>query len=196
MKDNIHNCLHNLLSSIFSCDKYFIQDWANKSLESSLIYQPDWCASVKFWKNKYNIIATEAKPKAKQNRGIVSDYVKLGRELKLMLEKLIHCGVNDPKVYGLLVKGGVLEIYVMDIKVDGIYRFVKVDTVNLVTNFTEMVNLMRTLPILYQLKERVLTMVKRLELVELRKSKGLTVNPTLPVSRLRQSMDPKMKALK
>ncbi|KAL9544867.1 hypothetical protein PS6_008542 [Mucor atramentarius] len=149
----IHNCLHSLLLSIFSCDKYFIQEWANKSLESSPTYQPDWCASVKFWKNKYNIVATEAKPKAKQNRGIVSDYVKLGRELKLMFEKLIYSGVDNPEVYGLLVKGGVLEVYMMDIKVDGIYRFVKVDTVNLVTNFTEMTNLMRTLPILYQLKE-------------------------------------------
>ncbi|KAI8874671.1 hypothetical protein K501DRAFT_160226, partial [Backusella circina FSU 941] len=134
----IHNCLHSLLASIFSCDKYFIQEWANKSLESSSAYQPDWCASVKFWKNKYNIIAIEAKPKAKQNRGTISDYVKLGRELKLMLGKLIYSGVNEPEVYGLLVKGGVLEIYMMDIKVNGIYRFVEIDTVNLVTNFTEM----------------------------------------------------------
>ncbi|KAI8081810.1 uncharacterized protein B0P05DRAFT_447289, partial [Gilbertella persicaria] len=173
----IHNCLHNLLASIFSCDKCFIQEWANKSLESSSTYQPDWCASVKFWKNKYNIIATEAKSKANQNRGIISDYVKLGRELKLMLEKLIYSGVNEPEVYGLLLKGGVLEIYMMDIKVDGIYRFVEIDTVNLVTNFTEMTNLMRTLPILYRLKERVLSIAKRLELVELQKSKGITVNP-------------------
>ncbi|KAI9364712.1 hypothetical protein BD770DRAFT_378800 [Pilaira anomala] len=35
---SIHNCLHDLLASIFSCDKYFIQDWANKSLESSSTY--------------------------------------------------------------------------------------------------------------------------------------------------------------
>jgi hypothetical protein len=74
----IHNCLHNILSSIFSCEKHFIQEWANKSLDTSLAYQPDWCASIKVWKNKYNIIATEAKPKAKQNRRITSDHVKLG----------------------------------------------------------------------------------------------------------------------
>lgn len=114
-----------------------------------------------------------------------------------MLGKLIHSGINEPEVYGLLVKGGILEIYMMDIKVDGIYRFVGIDTVNLVTNFTEeMTNLMRTLPILYQLKERVLAIAKRLELVEIRKSKGITVNPALPVSWLRGSMDPKMKVLK
>jgi hypothetical protein len=113
-----------------------------------------------------------------------------------MLEKLVHSGVDNPEVYGLLVKGGVLEIYMMDIKVDGIYRFVEVDTVNLVTNFSEMINLIRTLPILYQLKERALSVARRLEVVKLRKSKGITVNPTLPVSWLRRSMDPKMKALK
>lgn len=89
---------------------------------------------------------------AKQNRGTISDYVKLGRELKFMLGKLIYSGVNELEVHGLLVKGGVLEIYMTDIKVDGIYRFVKIDTVNLVTNYTEMTNLMRTLvPILYRL---------------------------------------------
>ncbi|KAI9364713.1 hypothetical protein BD770DRAFT_378801 [Pilaira anomala] len=102
-----------------------------------------------------------------------------------MLEELIYSGVNEPEVYRLLVKGDLLKIYKMDIKVDGIYRFVEIATVNLVINFTEMTNLMRALLILYRLKERVLSMAKRLELAELRKSKSINVNLTLPVSWLR-----------
>lgn len=99
-----------------------------------------------------------------------------------MLEKLILSGVEKTEVYGTLVKGGVLEVYVMDFKVDGIYRFIKLDTVNLVTNFTEMIHMMRTLPILHQLKERALAMAKRLEVVELKKSRGITVKATMPDS--------------
>lgn len=38
--------------------------------------------------------------------------------------------------------------------------------------------------------------LKTPELVDLQKSKGITVNPTVPVSWLRKSMDPKMTALK
>jgi hypothetical protein len=99
-----------------------------------------------------------------------------------MLEKLVHSGVDNPQVYGLLVKGGVLEIHMMDVKVNGIFRFVEVGTVNLVTNFSERINLIRTLPILYQLKEKALSVARKLEAVELRKSKGIIVNPKLPVS--------------
>jgi hypothetical protein len=81
-----------------------MQEWANKGLESNQTYQLDWCASVKFWKNKYNIIAAEAKPHTKQNRRMVSDYVKLARELKLMLEEIIKSGADQPVVFGMLVK--------------------------------------------------------------------------------------------
>lgn len=67
-----------------------------------------------------------------------------------MLEKLVLSRVENLEVYGLLIKGGVLENYLMDLKVDGIYRYIKLDTLNLVNDFTKMINMMRSLPTLHQ----------------------------------------------
>lgn len=82
---------------------------------SSTTSQRDTITSVRFWKSTYDVVAAEAKPRTKQRREIISEYLKPGRELELMLEKSVLSVVENPEVYGLLIKGGVLEIYLMDL---------------------------------------------------------------------------------
>lgn len=116
--------------------------------------------------------------------------------MKLMLEEVVKSGAEEPEVFGLHVHGGTLGLYVMDIKSDGIYRLIDVDTLNLVTNFTEIFHLSRTMVLLHRFKDRALAMAKRLEAVELQRSKGQKVKPSLPLCWFRKSADPKMKVLK
>jgi hypothetical protein len=105
-----------------------------------------------------------------------------------MLEELIKTGVDSPEVFGLLLNGGVLEMYIMDLKANGIYRLMEIESVSLVTNFSEVIHLNRTLSLLYRMKERALAVAKILEMIEHDKSRGVT----LPDAWFRPSMDTRM----
>lgn len=36
---------------------------------------------------------------------LISDYIKLAKEMKLILHKLVHVGMNSPRTFGILVEG-------------------------------------------------------------------------------------------
>lgn len=67
--------------------------------------KPDWIAYVKPWFKKFNIIACEVKPPSKVGRGDISDYVKLGIEMKDMLNGIMDARVASASVLGILVEG-------------------------------------------------------------------------------------------
>ncbi|KAI8884615.1 hypothetical protein K501DRAFT_130576, partial [Backusella circina FSU 941] len=85
----LHNFVCHLVSFIFSCDKLFLHEWVNCTLESSNFYKPDRLASINPWKTNYNITIGKIKPPSKTNRGALSDFVKLVRQVKLALEDMI-----------------------------------------------------------------------------------------------------------
>ncbi|KAI9302078.1 hypothetical protein BJ944DRAFT_153649, partial [Cunninghamella echinulata] len=106
----VHCHLDVVLNEIFSSDPIFEQEWANGYLESckkenELIFKPDWAAFVRPWYTRFDIGVCEVKPPGKKNVGVYSDYVKMGLEMKNMLNCLVKEGVDDAQVFGILVVG-------------------------------------------------------------------------------------------
>jgi hypothetical protein len=58
-------------------------------LAKSYYYKADWVASIKPWKTKYNTVVAENKT----NHGVISDFVKLGKRMKVTHDQII----DDPQ---------------------------------------------------------------------------------------------------
>lgn len=72
---------------------------------AEIVYKPDWAV---FANGNPVIIAIgtlELKVSYKRNPGCVSDYVKLAKEMKLVLHQLIYLGVIRPIACGILIEG-------------------------------------------------------------------------------------------
>ncbi|KAG1039318.1 hypothetical protein G6F43_012535 [Rhizopus delemar] len=103
----IKNYLECFLANVFSIEESMYQSWANVVLNNKNDDQvkPDWIAYVKPWFKKFNIVACEVKPPSKVGRGDISDYVKLGIEMKDMLNEIMDARVASASVLGILVEG-------------------------------------------------------------------------------------------
>ncbi|KAG2226918.1 hypothetical protein INT45_010197 [Circinella minor] len=64
----------------------------------------------------------EVKKQGKQANIYESDLVKLGKEMKIGVEKLVNEGVEEPEVVGIVVEGVEMTTYKLDLKYDGQYR--------------------------------------------------------------------------
>ncbi|KAG0183759.1 hypothetical protein DFQ28_001039, partial [Apophysomyces sp. BC1034] len=131
----IHTHLDALLSNIFATDPIFKQEWSNGALESSRgvvdLIKPDWVVFVRPWFTRFDLGVCEVKPEGKHNSGAISDTVKLGIEMQAMINALIAEGLDDPRVCGILVKGYIMETYVMDCCHLPVYRHLLLDSVTL-----------------------------------------------------------------
>lgn len=59
------------------------------TLDSHNPHKPGWIASITPWKTTYNVIAGEAKTRETQNRGVISDFVKLGRQREWLVSRIV-----------------------------------------------------------------------------------------------------------
>ncbi|CEI90542.1 hypothetical protein RMCBS344292_04864 [Rhizopus microsporus] len=76
----------------------------NKDLAET-VCKPDWAVFAN-GNPMITVIGTlELKISYKQNPGCVSDYVKLAKEMKLVVYQLIHLGVTRPIACGVLIQG-------------------------------------------------------------------------------------------
>ena len=64
----------------------------------------------------------EVKKQGKQANMYASDLVKLGKEMKIGVEKLVKEGVEEPEEVGIVVEGIEVTIYKLDLKHDGQYH--------------------------------------------------------------------------
>lgn len=67
--------------------------------------KPDWTLYVKPWYTRFDLASCEVKPPSKVGSGDITDFEKMGLELKEMLEPLLQIGVEDAHVFGILVEG-------------------------------------------------------------------------------------------
>lgn len=72
----------------------------------------------------------EFKPKSR-NSAIESDFIKLGKHMKIMYNDLVEKRVSKPTVCGLLCQDENLNTYVMDMPSTHICRMVKLSKVTL-----------------------------------------------------------------
>jgi hypothetical protein len=112
----VYNYLNAYLDNIFSTERLFYQAWANLTLNSSKDnLKPDWTLYIKPWFKKFEITSCEVKPPGKVGRGDVSDFVKIGLELKGMLDSIVEIGVENASVFGILVEGQSISFYCMNV---------------------------------------------------------------------------------
>ncbi|CEI95817.1 hypothetical protein RMCBS344292_09994 [Rhizopus microsporus] len=90
-------------------------DVDNNKDVAETVYKSDWAVFA-----NGNLVITvistlELKVSYKRNPGCVLAYVKLAKEMKLVLHQLIHLGVIQPIACGILIKGSKCKTFVMDL---------------------------------------------------------------------------------
>lgn len=65
----------------------------------------DFMASARLFGKKYDLFTVEMKPPGGKYNGAYTDLVKVGKEMKIMVDELALAGVKEPIVCGMVVKG-------------------------------------------------------------------------------------------
>lgn len=68
-------------------------------------FKPDYIAFVKIRSTRHDLAIAEVKPTNGRSGKPPSDFVKLGQQMKVMLNNLINYQVVAPVVCGILVEG-------------------------------------------------------------------------------------------
>lgn len=85
---------------------------------------------------KSSVLVAEFKP-SNQNSYVESDLVKLGKQMKMMMNQLVSIGVVEPKVCGILCEGDSLCTYVMDLAAPKLYRMICIANVKVFKNIDQ-----------------------------------------------------------
>ncbi|CAG8580638.1 1362_t:CDS:10 [Funneliformis caledonium] len=90
----------------------------------------DFSIYTQIQSNKYYLLVSEIKPtrymSSKETNFVDFDLIKIGNEMKNMLDKCIKNGVKtkDLSICSILVEGFQCSVFVMDLKFDAIYRMI------------------------------------------------------------------------
>lgn len=68
-------------------------------------YKPDWFAYVKPWIKNFKLATCEIKPPSKVGCGDISDFIKLGIQMRDILDEILSIGVDNASVFGILIEG-------------------------------------------------------------------------------------------
>ncbi|KAI7853845.1 hypothetical protein BDC45DRAFT_585988 [Circinella umbellata] len=106
-----------------------LTDWMTCHLKPSrheidqLTLIPDFVIYTEPYSSKnFEFMFLEVKKQGKQANMYASDLVKLSKEMKIGVEKLVKEGVEEPEEVGIVVEGIEVTIYKLDLKHDGQYR--------------------------------------------------------------------------
>ncbi|KAI9305942.1 hypothetical protein BJ944DRAFT_264339 [Cunninghamella echinulata] len=181
----VHNYLHSFLDYIFSTNDIFHQSWANAKLNnnSGNKYKPDWTLYVKPWFTKMPIVTCEVKTPSTANRGYISDFVKLGLEMKDMLTLLLDSCIDDVAVFGILVEGASVSTYCMDIKLN-IFRMIQLGSYQLITKKSQITLFPPLFSGLLQIRDLALKTAIKVESIQRQTSLGKRRNSAVQKSQL------------
>ncbi|CDH51066.1 hypothetical protein RO3G_15572 [Lichtheimia corymbifera JMRC:FSU:9682] len=178
----IHLYLDSLLDDMFSTEEIFYQS-ANSSLESSTQMKPDWLNYIRPWHMKIDITTCEVKPPSKQGNCEHSDFVKLGLEMRGMLNKMLDIiEVEDAMVFGILVEGYHFTTYAMDLKAQ-VYRMIQLGSCNLMSQQSDLGAFPALFHCLLQVKTLAVIVANKIRTAQLERAKGKRKNPDGPIWR-------------
>jgi hypothetical protein len=86
--------------------------------------KPNFAAKTKGIQSWVSVVVGEFK-KPGFSAGFESDLVKIGKEMRLMLNVLVCLGVPNPSVGGILVQGRQISTFKFDVVAPKLYRMVK-----------------------------------------------------------------------
>ncbi|CEG65603.1 hypothetical protein RMATCC62417_02354 [Rhizopus microsporus] len=169
----VKNYIDCFFDNIFSVDDHFYQSWANIVLinTNDSQYKPDWFAYVKPWIKKFKLATCEIKPPSKVGRGDISDFVKLGIEMRDMLDEILSIGVDDASVFGILIEGKQVSTYAMNTK-SGVFRMIQLGEYNAIEKLSELGHFPALFTGLMQVKNIALNTARAIEKTERENSRG------------------------
>ncbi|CAO3597733.1 unnamed protein product [Absidia cylindrospora] len=147
--------------------------WLSSSkLELSKVFKPDWVVYVEPWWQRCDLAVCEVKPTNKVSPPPVSDFVKLGFQMKQMLLFLQNQGLEDAYVLGILVEGFCLKTYYMDTKGKTIFRMIEIGKARLISECNEFGSFPVLFKTIVQVKNLAAAIGKRLQANQLEQAKG------------------------
>ncbi|KAG0171396.1 hypothetical protein DFQ28_001064 [Apophysomyces sp. BC1034] len=136
----VHSCIAPILKPIFACESFLRIEWANCHLNKKdskgkktvkvkgqlkvKDNKPDFAANVKAPNSWISVVVCEFK-RPGFSPCFESDLVKIGKEMRTMLNYLIRLGVPSPSVGGILIQGRQITTFQFDIVAPKLYRMVK-----------------------------------------------------------------------
>lgn len=101
--------------------------------------------------DKYIVLVAEFKhPTGRQQ--LESDFIKLGKEMRYMINKLIKIGVDKPIVCGILVSNNSLQTFRMELKAPMLYAQIQLAKVQLTRTSDDLPMLPMLIAKLYQIQ--------------------------------------------
>ncbi|KAG1045146.1 hypothetical protein G6F43_011332 [Rhizopus delemar] len=104
---HIHNFVSYIIKLVFGIEDILNHQWANGRLnqvDQNGKFKPDYIAYVKIRSTRHDLTIAEVKPTGASLGKPPSDLVKLGQQMKLMLNNLISYKIPSPVVCGILEK--------------------------------------------------------------------------------------------
>ncbi|ORE10872.1 hypothetical protein BCV72DRAFT_198731, partial [Rhizopus microsporus var. microsporus] len=106
----VHTVFSYAIKSVFGAEEILKHQWANRRLsqqnEENLVkLKPGYAAYIKIRNTRYDIAIAEVKPTSNRSSKLPSNLVKLGQQMKIMVNNLVNDHVPVPVVCGILVEG-------------------------------------------------------------------------------------------
>ncbi|KAG2223036.1 hypothetical protein INT45_008237 [Circinella minor] len=121
----VHNILAPLLDYTFSVDVNLQYSWANVCIDSEYKeYKPDYMLYANGLSKKFIVLVAEFKPPKAYQR-FEFDYIKLGKEMRLLINRLYGLGVEKPVVCGILVLKDIVHTFKMELKDAKVYAMIQ-----------------------------------------------------------------------
>jgi hypothetical protein len=134
----VHYYLSPLLSSVFASDPLLKMKWANGQVNNNdnNSFKPDFLVYNLSGSVKCVVLIAEFKP-TEQNSYVESGLVKIAKQMKATLNKLITSGVTMPKICGIHCEGENVHTYVMDLPSPKLYRMTNASKIKLFKNLNQ-----------------------------------------------------------
>lgn len=134
---------------------------------------------------EFNLLAVEVKPTGKSSHAQPqSDLVKLGKEMKCMVDRLVDAGMDKTVVGGMLIEGVSCSTYIMDLSYDGVYRMAQLGHFYLLRGPSDIMLVPGIMEYFSQLKSILLQTVT---IIEKKKNSSSSSNTLSPTSRKRKA---------
>ncbi|CAO3641119.1 unnamed protein product [Cunninghamella blakesleeana] len=128
----------------------------------------------------FDLLVIEVKPISKNSSSQPqSDLVKLGKEMKRMIDYLADASIENISVCGVLVEGVNCFTYEMDLEYDGIYRMIQLGQFNLVRDVADILLLPKAIEYLLQTKAIIL---ETLNSIDKRYKNNDSIKPTTTIT--------------
>ncbi|KAI8641058.1 hypothetical protein BD408DRAFT_444635 [Parasitella parasitica] len=188
----MHNFISTLFEDVFMLDTILESKWANGQLgkrkrDDQTQFKPDYVIFITQRSNRLDLSCVEAKSPINKHTFPKSDLVKLGQEMRWMLNKLVMEGVEKPVVGGILISGFQIQTYKMELIDIGVYRMVELSKTLFFRNIQELTLIPTIVSNLLQLKNVILSTAKKANDRLCSKSKGIFPRHDPPISWLRDA---------